>query len=64
MAMKVELGRQVALVTGAGRGMGRAIADTLTANGARHLRRCGHGLRYGWRMGLSQRQAHGRGCGR
>jgi 3-oxoacyl-[acyl-carrier protein] reductase len=33
--MKVDLDRKFALVTGAARGIGRAIADTLTANGAR-----------------------------
>jgi 3-oxoacyl-[acyl-carrier protein] reductase len=33
--MKVDLNRKFALVTGAARGIGRAIADTLTANGAR-----------------------------
>jgi 3-oxoacyl-[acyl-carrier protein] reductase len=32
--MKVELENHVALVTGAGRGIGRAIADNLSANGA------------------------------
>jgi len=33
--MKVDLSEQVALVTGAARGIGRAIADLLTQNGAR-----------------------------